>query len=562
MRRSYSSASLLVFLCLLAGVLHGAAPRPNIVWIVTEDNSKHQLRLYDPAGAPMPRIERLAAGGIVFNHAFSHSPVCSVSRSTIITGAYGPRIGSQYHRRSELAPMPGGLRMFPYYLREAGYRTTNQAKTDYNLRDDGMWDESSARATYRDRKPGQPFFHVQNFETTHESRLQFPPADLATKPNETASRDVTLAPYHPDTPLMRYTYARERDQHLAVDRQIGEFLDQLQADGVLEDTIIFYYGDHGGVLPRSKGYIYETGVHVPLVVHVPEKWRALAPFAPGSRVDGFVGFVDLAPTVLRLAGVERPAAMDGRAFLGAGVTAGEVNARDETYSYADRFDEKYDLVRAVRKGKWKYLRSYQPFNPDALHNNYRYQQAAFAEWRDLYRAGKLNAVQRQFFEPRAPEALYDVERDPYETVNLAGDPAHAAVLGDLRARLSGWVKGLPDLSFLPEPVLLREAYADPVARAVRGGAAAARGGARLRWRVGALLGADRVQQPRPGGGTAGREGKAPRRGRSGTAGARARGGIPGADRRAGSPARDPGGAPGGRRSGGSQPDPQHRGSAA
>lgn len=452
-----------VLLLLLVSALHGAATRPNIVWIVTEDSAKHQLRLYDPAGAPMPNVERLAATGIVFNHAFSHSPVCSVSRSTIITGAYGPRIGSQYHRRSELAPMPQGLRMFPFYLRQAGYHTTNNAKTDYNLRDDGMWNESSNRATYRNRQPGQPFYHVQNFETTHESRLQFPAAEVGTKPNETPSDAVTLFPYHPDTPLLRYTYARERDQHRAVDRQIGEFLEQLKADGLLEDTITFFYGDHGGVLPRSKGYIFESGLHVPLVVHVPEKWRALVPFAPGSRVNGFVGFVDLAPTVLNLAGVKPPAAMDGRPFLGAGVTAAEVNGRDEVYSYADRFDEKYDLVRAVRKGRWKYLRNYQPFNPDALHNNYRYQQAAYAEWRDLYRAGKLSAVQRQFFEPRASESLFDLEKDPHETVNLAADPAQAAVLADLRGRLSAWVKGLPDLSFFPEPVLLKDGYANPVA---------------------------------------------------------------------------------------------------
>jgi len=460
MKRLFLLAALYV---VIMSALRGAEERPNIVWIVTEDNSKHQLRLYEPAGAPMPNIERLAATGIVFNHAFSHAPVCSVSRSTIITGAYGPRIGSQFHRRAELAPMPDGLRMFPFYLREAGYYTTNNAKTDYNLKDSGMWDESSNQATWRNRKSGQPFFHVQNFETTHESRLQFPATDVTSKKNETPSEGVKLFPYHPDTPLMRYTYAREQDQHRIVDRQIGEFLEKLKADGLMDSTIIFYYGDHGGVLPRSKGFIYESGLHVPLVVHLPEKWRTLAPFAPGSRVDGFVSFIDLAPTVLALAGVKPPDAMDGRAFLGAGVTAADVNGRDETYSYADRFDEKYDLVRAVRKGKFKYIRSYQPFNPDALQNNYRYQQPAYVEWRELYRAGKLNAVQRQFFERRAPEALFDVEQDPHETVNLASDPAYASTLAMLRGRLAAWVKGMPDLSFYPENVLLKEAYSNPVA---------------------------------------------------------------------------------------------------
>ena len=456
---------LLVLSLLLTSIAQAAADaaRPNILWITSEDNSKHFVRLFDPAGAPMPHLEKLAAQGLVFDRAFSNAPVCSVARSTLITGSYAPRIGSLFHRRSQLAPMPDGLRMFPAYLRESGYYTTNNVKTDYNLKDESPWNESSGKATWRGRAPGQPFFHVQNHTVTHEGGLHFTAEDYARLRNTTPSDSVRLFPVHPDTALFRYTYARYHDRIRALDDQIGALIQRLETDGLREDTIIFYFGDHGGVLPGSKGYLYETGLHVPLVVYFPEKWRHLAPAAPGSRVGGFVSFIDLPPTVLHLAGLPVPAAIDGRAFLGAGIGRGELESRDETYASADRFDEKYDLVRSVRKGRFKYLRSYQPMNPDALHNAYRYQMLAYSEWRELAAAGKLNPAQQRFFEPRAPEALYDLETDPFELNNLAADPTFAATLRDLRARLTAWVKGMPDLGFIPEPVLLREAWKNPVA---------------------------------------------------------------------------------------------------
>lgn len=455
---------LIALLVLGLAVMTGrAADRPNILWIVSEDNSVDYLRLYSAEGAPMPAIERLAAEGLVFNHAFANSPVCSTSRSAIITGSYAPRIGAMDHRRSQHAPMPEGLRMFPWYLRQAGYYTSNNVKTDYNVRDRDMWDESSASATWRNRKDGQPFFHVQNYTITHESSLHFTAAEMAEKKNTRPNDAMQPFPYHPDTTTFRYTQARYLDRHESLDRQIGELLAQLEADGLKEDTIIFYYGDHGGVMPRSKGYIYESGLHVPLVVYAPAKWRHLLPATPGTRLDGFVSFIDLAPTVLNLAGITPPAVMDGHPFLGRGVTAEALAARDEHYSAADRFDEKYDLVRGLRKGRFKYLRNYQPFNPDALNNTYRFQQPAYAEWRELYQAGKLNATQRAFFEPRPPEGLFDLEKDPHEIRNLAGDPAHATVLTDMRRRLAAWVKGMPDLGFYPENIFLKEAIGNPVA---------------------------------------------------------------------------------------------------
>lgn len=441
-----------------------AVERPNIVWIVTEDNSPDWLRLYNPAGgAPMPHIERLAARGLVFNHAFSNAPVCSVARSTLISGCYAPRVLAQFHRRTELAPLPGTLKMFPHDLRAAGYYTTNNSKEDYNfVKTTTAWDESSNKASYRHRAENQPFFHVQNYTTTHESRLHFSAKQMQTEPTQTDPASVSLFPYHPDTPTFRYTYARQLDQHRLVDAEIGRFLDQLEADGVLDDTIVFYYGDHGGVLPRGKGYVYESGLHVPLIVAFPERWKHLAPATKGTRIDGFVSFVDLAPTVLHLAGVEVPAEMDGRPLLGEGITLDELNSRRTAFGYADRFDEKYDLVRTWRKGRFKYLRSYQPFNVDSLHNQYRYRMLAYQEWRRLFQEGQLTASQRQFFERRPAESLYDLESDPHEVRNLADDPQYAGLLVELRSELQQQVKSLPDLSFFPEPVLLEKALANPV----------------------------------------------------------------------------------------------------
>jgi arylsulfatase A-like enzyme len=453
---------LALFIISLVGAAAMAADRPNIVWIVSEDNSKHWLRLYEEGGAAMPNIEKLADNGLVFQNAFSNAPVCSVARSTLITGSYAPRIAAQYHRRAAMAPMPEGLRMFPHYLREAGYYTTNNSKTDYNLSDKGMWDESSNKATYRNRDSEQPFFHVQNFGRTHEGQLHFTEEFMEENATETDPHAIKVFPYHPDTPVFRYTYAKFQDHHIETDAQMGEFLARLKDDGVADDTIVFYYGDHGGVLPRGKGYAYESGLNVPLVVYAPEKWRHLLPVNAGRSVNGFVSFIDFGPTVLNLAGVDVPEAMDGKPFLGEGVTARDLDRRDEAFGYADRFDEKYDLVRTFRKGKYKYIRNYQPFNFDGLFNDYRYKMLAYREWHAMYQAGELNAVQSQFFEPREAEALYDIEKDPHETNNLADDPKSASVLRDLRQRLTNKVKEISDLSFLPEPAMLSEALSNPV----------------------------------------------------------------------------------------------------
>jgi arylsulfatase A-like enzyme len=453
-----------------SGVVNSASAveQPNFVWLISEDNSKHYLRLFDTHGAETPAIERLASRGLIFENTFSNSPVCSVARTTLITGCYAPRIGTQYHRRSVVVPMPPGLRMFPAYLRDAGYYTTNHRKKDYNaVEGDGVWDESSPRASWRQRRKGQPFFHQRSFPVTHESSLHFSSEALQEEQTKTDPTTVFLAPHHPDTPTFRYTYALYHDRIRQMDAQVGAVVEELTQDGLLEDTFIFYFGDHGGVLPRSKGYAYESGLHVPLVVRVPEKWRHLVPWKASTRVSGFVSFVDFGPTLLHLAGIPVPVGVDGRPFLGAGVSAADVNERDEAFGYADRFDEKYDLVRTLRKGRYEYVRSFQPFNFDGLRNNYRYKMLAYTEWLELYKAGKLGLVERQFFEPRAPEALYDIEKDPYETQNLAVNPEYTKVLAVLRVRLAERIRGMPDLSLFPESALVEEAFAGPVAFGVK-----------------------------------------------------------------------------------------------
>lgn len=439
------------------------APRPNILWIMSEDNSKHYLKHFDRHGVVTPNIEELALHGVTFDRAFSCAPVCSVARTTLITSCYAPRIGTQYHRRSKMATLPRSLKMFPAYLREVGYYTTNNSKEDYNAtKSPDVWDESSRKASWKNRPSDTtPFFHVLTSTLSHESSLHFDGVAMQ-QATVTDPASVQLQPYFPDTPTFRYTRARYHDRILAIDQVVGKTIAELKAAGELENTFIFYFGDHGGVLPRSKGYAYESGLHVPLVVRIPKNYQDLAGRKIGTRVNGFVEFVDFGPTVLALAGVRAPDGVDGSAFLGRDTDGTEVDARNESFGYADRFDEKYDLVRTLRQGRFKYIRNFEPFLPDGLQNNYRYRMLAYQQWRELYAAGKLNDVQSQFFRPKPVEALYDLETDPHEVANLAGDPSYAQQLTAMRRRLTERLKEMPDLSFVPEALLVDAALQNPV----------------------------------------------------------------------------------------------------
>lgn len=448
----------------IADPVDSSTDRPNIVLLVSEDNSVHFMDHFTPGGAKTPNIESLAEGGVTFDRVFSNSPVCSVARTTVINGVYAPRSATHHHRRIEFVNMPSGWEMFPYYLRQNGYYTVKNGKKDFNMIEGDAWDEDGGQAHWRSRPDeNTPFFYMeQTGNDTHEGQLHFDEQTFRNQPTEHNPDEVEVFPYLPDTDLVRYTHAWYLDRHLDMDHEVGKVLEELERDGLRENTIVIYYGDHGGSLPRSKGYIYESGLHVPMIVYIPEKYQHLSPFSPGSRVEGFVEFVDIGPTVLNLAGAGLSAHMDGKPFLGPDITAEQVNERDETFSYADRFDEKYDMVRALRKGDYKYIRNYHAYYPDALRNRYRYLQLTYPHWQELYEAGELNDIQRQFFEPRHPEALYDLASDPHETTNLAGDPDYAEILEDLRGRLRQRVRTMPDLGLFPESYLLENAVQDPL----------------------------------------------------------------------------------------------------
>ncbi|WP_152285437.1 sulfatase family protein [Flavicella marina] len=440
-----------------------AQNKPNIVWIVSEDNSKHYMKLFDENGVTTPNIEKLAAHGITYTHAFSNAAVCSAARSTLIASSYGPRLATHYHRKIEKVEMPTGVEMFPAYLRKNGYYTTNCAKEDYNIvKKENVWDESSKKATWKKRKDGQPFFHVFNIGTTHESRMHFSEEDIL-KGTENNQETAFIQPNHPQSALFKYSVARYQDKIQQMDSEVGAVIAELEKDDLLNDTFIFYYGDHGGVLPGSKGYINEMGVHVPLVVYIPENYKNLAFTKPGNKQDAFVSFVDFGATVLNIAGVDIPKGIDGKPFLGKNISAKNLASRDETFSYADRFDEKYDMVRAVRKGNFKYTRNYQPFNFDGLMNNYRYRQLGYQQWRTYFESDKLNDVQSKFFEKKSAEELYDIEKDPYETNNLANLPEYQKTVKELRKNLNTRICSMPDLSFYPEFYLLKNAFNNPVA---------------------------------------------------------------------------------------------------
>ena len=457
----------LVIICSIADLAYPAesAKRPNFVFVVSEDNSIHYLSLYGNKLGITPNIEQLADNGLTFNHAFSGAPVCSVARTTLATAMHAPRVGFQYHRKSALATLPSGVKPWSQVLRENGYYTSNNSKTDYNFKVDrkDAWDMSSNKATWRKRpNKAMPFFHMQSFAESHESRLHFPIKKMET-PTKTSPDDVVLQPYFPDTPIMRYTKAQYYDQMRLIDNHVGRIIKQLKEDSLLEDTFVFYFGDHGGVMPRSKGYAYESGLHIPLVVRIPENFKHLIDHKRGTRTDGFVSFIDFGPTVLNLASIVPHKELDGQAFFGKDISATDLAKRDEVFGHADRFDEKFDMVRTYRKGKWKYIRNYQAYYADGLQNNYRYRQLAYDNWRNLYRADRLNPVQRQFFERRPVEQLFNLENDPHEINNLAADSDQAKRLTEMRRLLKNKMKSINDLSFYPENRMVTAALNDGVA---------------------------------------------------------------------------------------------------
>lgn len=440
-----------LFLALLSPAVSATPSRPNILWITSEDNGPH-LGCYGDKFADTPNLDRLATKSLRFLHCWSVAPVCAPARTTIISGLYPSASGSE-HMRSLVSTAPG-QQMYPQLLREAGYYCTNNAKEDYNLQKPGkVWDESSKKAHWRNRAPGQPFFAVFNFEDTHESQCRKQPHTFVHSPEK-----VPVPGFHPDCPEVRASWAQYYDQMTVMDRKAGALLAELEKDGLAEDTIVFYYGDHGPGLPRCKRTPCESGLRVPLIIHFPEKWRHLSPkdYAPGGSSDRLVSFVDFAPTVLSLAGHPVPESWQGLAF--AGPQAKE--PRQYNYGLRGRMDERYDLVRSVTDGRYVYVRNYAPHKPWGQHNAYMFETPMTRAWQKLAHAGKLPTHLSYFWDRKAPEELYDLTTDPFETKNLAASPEATKILERMRAENSAHLLSIRDVDFLPEAEMLARSKQD------------------------------------------------------------------------------------------------------
>jgi N-sulfoglucosamine sulfohydrolase len=419
--------------------------RPNILWIVSEDNNVTHTGCYGNTFATTPNIDKLASQGIRYKNAFATAPVCAPSRCSLITGMYPPSLGTE-HMRSTY-PVPAFVKFFPRYLREAGYYTTNNFKKDYNTTDQlEAWDESSNKATYKNRKSGQPFFAVFNLMVSHESSIHQRQDSLRHDPAK-----VKLPAYHPDTKEIREDWAQYYDKIETMDQQVGKLLKELEQDGLAENTIVFYYSDNGGVLPRSKRFMYESGLHVPLIVRFPKKYQALSPDKPGTVTDRLVSFIDFAPTVLGLAGIKIPAYMQGSTFLGKQIQS----PHDYVYSFRGRMDERIDMSRAVSDKKFRYIRNYLPHLIYGQYLEYLWKASSMNSWEKEFKESRLNEIQTRFWRPKPAEELYDVETDPDNVNNLAGHPQFEKVLLRMRQANHEWTIKSKDLGFIPEVILYR-----------------------------------------------------------------------------------------------------------
>ncbi|MFO1022467.1 MAG: sulfatase-like hydrolase/transferase [Planctomycetales bacterium] len=451
MRRLFSL--LLVLICCRDMSL--AAERPNILWLSCEDISPH-LGCYGVKEATTPNLDRFAAQGVRYRNAASVAGVCAPSRSAIITGVYPTTLGTQNMR--SVARLPEFIQPFPKLLRNSGYYCTNNVKQDYQfVCPPGVWDASSANAHWRKRKDkSQPFFAVFNYTGTHESAIfqekTYKKLTEGIAPHDRNKLAKTLPPYYPDTPLVREDWGRYFDLVTAMDRWFGEKLAELEASGEAENTIVFFWSDHGVGLPRAKRWLYQSGTHVPLIVRIPKKFRVAGQGEPGSESERLVSLLDLGPTALNLCGVKVPEWMQGKPFLGKNLPA----EPDYLFGVRDRMDERYDLIRSVRDKKFHYLRNDIPWKPYDQYLDYATQEATLRELRRVAAGGKLPPEAKAFMAAKKPrEELYDLASDPHELKNLAGSPEHQDVLTRLREVARDWSNKTRDLGLMNESEMMR-----------------------------------------------------------------------------------------------------------
>jgi len=448
-----------IFILLFAGshIVSLHAQKPNILWITIEDTSPQFVGCYGNKAARTPTIDWIANEGIQFVNAFSTGTVCSSSRSAIITGCRTNATGTGNHRSTY--PIPEFIRGFPAFLNEAGYYTTNNSKTDYNTSAaeriiEESWDESSPKAGWWNRKPGQPFFAVFNFIDSHQSRVMTNPWDLYRRQvldhldqdQIIHPEDISMPPFLKDSPEMRKEHSRIYNGLNLTDKKIDTLLSALRKDGLLDSTIIFFYADHGEAMPRGKTNSIGLGYRVPWAIWFPDIYKHLSPWGTHTVTGEPVSFIDLAPTVLSLAGIEIPGYMSGRAFLG------EQRSEAEEYLYLsnDRNGEALDTERSITDGRYIYTRVYMPFLPEHRWMKYHDFAAICRIMVNDYRAGMLDSIQTKTFRKRNTEYLYDLKKDPWEVDNLASNPAHDELLQKFRYALDEKLKSIRDIHFLPE----------------------------------------------------------------------------------------------------------------
>ncbi|MCC5931402.1 MAG: sulfatase-like hydrolase/transferase [Cyclobacteriaceae bacterium] len=429
--------------------------KPNFLWITCEDISPY-LGSYGFKQAHTPHLDKLAKQGIRFTQAYANAPVCAVARATLLSGMFAPTTGT--HQMRSYIHLPEAIPAYPKIFREAGYYCTNNVKKDYNStfeQDTSLWDESSNQAHFKNRKTGQPFFAVFNNFVTHESQLSEDRIDyyvknrLITETPRIDPADIILPPYHPDLPEIRYDWARFHDLITLMDQMTGDLLQELEDSGEADNTIIFFYSDHGGMLSRSKRYIYNVGMQVPFIVYLPEKWQHLSAVAPGNSDDRLVSFVDFAKTVVAMAGLDVPQEMQGYAFLGS-----DIEASPETvFLYRDRMAERYDLSRAVTDGRYYFIRNFMPHRPLGRDSRYGFSvQANWNAWEQHFDAGLCDEIQSQFFKPKAPIELFDTEKDPWHVQAITDNADQSVRIQKMSDALDRHIIQSRDLGLIPEPM--------------------------------------------------------------------------------------------------------------
>jgi len=431
--------------------------KPNILWVTIEDTSPQFIGCYGNKDASTPVIDKLAEGGVRFTNAFSTGTVCSPSRSTIITGVRTFKMGTGNHRSNYT--IPNFIHGFPYYLQKQGYYVTNNSKTDYNVGNvkaftKEAWNESSNKAGWWNRKPGQPFFAVFNFMDSHQSRTMTNTFEWYLKNvwdklpvGDRIGEDAfDMPPFYRDSPEMRKQFARVYNSIKLTDNKIGALLDRLEKDHLRDSTIIFFYADHGEGEPRGKTNGINLGYRVPFVIWFPEMYKDLSPWGTGVVTDELVDFEDLAPTLISLAGGQIPDYLKGRILMG----NHRSKPTDHLILSADRSDNGIDMVRSITDGRFMYSRNFMPFMPEVRYIRYMEISDIKQQMRSDLKASLLNPLQKSIFEDRPAEFLFDIENDVWETKNLVNDPAYKKVLAKMQKQLDQEVMQSRDVMFLPE----------------------------------------------------------------------------------------------------------------